>query len=346
MPVTKQTYTLNPTWTAVQHADLIRSVFIDAGLMTNWFDSFASGGIENRILEVVYDPSKTYGRTYYWFMFTGGQMAIALATGWNTTSKVPTGSQYLDFFTNTTNATTNHFIVYSWSTTTTLTIFRYQSQINPTFSWFLIRNGTSSSNFHISHSSVGQKILTWINLDRVFFHHFLICSLGTNNRQGYIRFLQYLFLRRSYHPYGLALRGETYNGYYGVGTDGSYRFYPVNSYYGIGNDNANLGSNIIASNNFSIWTTSGIGLPVAFTNVNPAFPSNSNPVFTGAQYSQYLFDSLPDDFGLSMHYANNNIALQDTLVVSSGVEEWEVLNVSNNGTVTTGATPLFLARVI
>lgn len=349
MPVTKQTYTLNPTWTAVQHADLIRSVFIDAGLMVDWYDSFSSSGIENRILEVVYDPSKTYGKTYYWFKFTGGQMALALATGWNTTSKVPTGTQYLDFYSTATNTTANHRIIYSWSTTTTLTIFRYQSQINPTFSWFLLRNGSSSSNFHIPHSSVGQKIVTWIDLDKVFFHHFLICITRVDSNYSTIEYRQHLMLRRSYHAAATTLRGATFDGYYNVGTNTTnYVLYPVKKYLGAGYVNNSVNGNLpIASSYDDAIDAAPIFLPVGFNAVNPAFTTNSNPVFTGSQYSDYLFDSLPDDFGISMHYANNNMALQDTLVVSSGVEEWELVWFSNNPNGgTEGASPLFLARIV
>jgi hypothetical protein len=349
MAVTKQTYSLSPTWTAAQHADLIRQVFIDAGLMTEWYDSFLSGSMENRILEVQYDPTKTYGRTYYWFIFTGGQMYLALATGWNSVTHVPTGTQYLDFYTTTTNAITNHRLIYSWSTTTTLSMFRYQSNINPSFSWFLIRNGSSSSNFHIPHSSVGQKIVTWIDLDKVFFHHFLICITRISNNYSSIEYRQHLMLRRSYHTGAAVLRGTTYNGYFNVGTDTTnYGLYPVKKYLGVGNVNQAATGNAPQAGNYDDTRYSTpIYLPVGFNSLNPAFTTNSNPVFTGAQYSDYLFDSLPDDFGISLHYANNNMALQDTLVVSSGVEEWELVWFSNNPNGgTEGCSPLFLARIV
>ena len=55
---------------------------------------------------------------------------------------------------------------------------------------------------------------------------------------------------------------------------------------------------------------------------------------------------LPSDFGISFHYETNNFSLEDTLVVNSGVEEWEVLDFANNASAVTGASPLFLARVV
>ncbi len=348
MAVTKQTYALNPTWTAVQHADLFRQIFIDANLMTDWYDSFSSSGIENRILEVQYDPSKTYGRTYYWFKFTGGQMAIALATGWNNVTKVPTGTQYLDFYSTATNTTANHRIFYSWSTTTTLTIVRYQSNINTNFNWFLIRNGSSSSNFQFSHPSVGPKIVSWIDLDKVFFHHFLTCTTRIQSNWSTIEFRQFMMLRRSYHPGANNLRAQTFDGYYDIGTSSqNWHNYSLKKYLGSGFQNS-PGSNSPTSGSYDDAVDAApIFLPVGFTAVNPAFTTNSNPVFTGAQYSDYLFESLPDDFGISMHYANNNMVLQDTLVVSAGVEEWELVSFSNNPNGgTEGASPLFLARIV
>jgi hypothetical protein len=348
MAVTKQTYTLTPTWTAAQHADLVRDAFIGAGLMTNWYDSFLSGTMENRILEVQYDPSKTYGRTYYWFIFTGGSMYLAVATGWNAITHVPTGTQYLDYYTATTNAITGHRIMYTWTTTTNLVITRYTSNTDSTFSWFVIRNGTSStSNFHISSAAVGSKLSTWYDLNKVFFHHFLIASLGTLTYSGYIRFIQYMALRRSYHPWGMTLRGETNDDDYGIGTNfASYTAYSVSNFGGVGNVSIAAPSNMPSSASYAVDESVPTFLPVAFTNVNPAFATNVTPVFTGAQYSSFLFDSLPEDFGLSMHYANNTMAVQDTLVVSTGVEEWEMINVSNNATIGSGASPMFLARIV
>jgi hypothetical protein len=343
MAVTKVAYTLNPTWTTAQHADLVRDAFIDAGLMTAWYDSFLSGTMENRILEVQYDAAKTYGRTYYWFIFTGGQMYMALATGWNAVTHVPTGTQYLDFYATTTNAVTNHRLITSWTTTTNLVITRYTSQTNSSFSWFVIRNGTSSTtNFHISNAAVGSKISTWYDLNKVFFHHYLIANLSTNGTMGIIRFNQYYMLRRSYHPWGLANRDSTtLSGYNGTQTD-----FAVQTYGAVGNFSGSRTTNLVAADSYSVWADSPKYLPVAFSNVNPTYATNVTPVFTGAQYSDFLFESIPEDFGLSMHYANNTMAVQDTLVVSAGVEEWEMINVANNGTITTGASPMFLARTV
>lgn len=344
MAVTKQTYTLSPTWTAAQHADLIRQMFIDAGLMTEWYDSFLSGTMENRILEVQYDASKTYGKTYYWFIFNGGVMYLSLASGWNAGLHIPTGTQYLDYYSTTTNAATNHFTFYSWSATTTLTVTRYQSNVDSNFSWFFLRNGSATSNFHIAHPSVGPKIVSWIDLNKVFFHHLLVASLGTTNTYASVRFKQYMLFRRSYHPGAANLNGLTSAVYYYQGSN--YGNYIVAGYIGGGNASGTTSNIPTAATYDSINEVTPVYLPIGFNSLNPAYTSNSAPVFTGAQYSHYLFNSLPSDFGIAMHYANNTMATQDTLVVSSGTEEWEMINVANNATVTTGASAMFLARTV
>lgn len=344
MAVTEQLYTQAATWTAAQCATLVRSAFIDAGLMTEWYDSFLSGSMENRILEVQYDGAKTYGKTYYWFIFTGSSMYLALATGWNATTHVPTGTQYLDYYSTTTNAITNHYLLATWSASTSLTITRYQSAVDTNFSWFLMRNGSSSLNFHIAHSSVGNKIVPWVDLDKTFFHHFLICSSQISNLSGAIGFRQYLLLRRSY-VFGAKLRGITNVQFYGLGASGgSYTNYPVAAYQGIGNGN-NIVTNFLDGGDYNMYSSPFV-LPVYFNNTNPAYTTDQVPIFTGMLYSNYLQKALPSDFGITFHYANNTMTLQDTFVVSSGSEEWEMIAFSNSGTITTGASPLFLARTV
>lgn len=344
MAVTKVTYTISPTWTAVGIASTMRTAFIDAGLMTDWYDSFTSGSVENRVLEIQYDGAKTYGKTYYWFMFSGAVMYLALATGWNASTHVPTGTQYLDYFSTTTNATTNHRLLQTFIASTSLTITRYQSAVDTNFSWFLMRNGATSFNFHIAHSSVGNKIMPWIDLNKTFFHHFLTAETNTDVFTGAVGFRQHLALRRSYFL-GTALRGITNNAYYGLGTSGvPYASFPVASYQAVGIAN-NSTNNFINSSGYGMYGAP-IWLPIHINSNNSAYTTDQIPVFTGAQYSNYLSKALPSDFGLTFHYANNTMTLQDNLVVSAGTEEWEMIAFSNNGTITSGASPMFLARTI
>ena len=144
MAVTKQTYTLSPTWTASSLADTFRSAFIDAGLMTEWYDAFLSGSVENRILEVVNDATKTYGTVYYWFMFTTTEVRVHTALSWDATAHVPSGTIYQDYYSTTTNSTTNHTALStSLVATTSLTLTRYTSAINTSCTWFFLRQSSS-----------------------------------------------------------------------------------------------------------------------------------------------------------------------------------------------------------
>jgi hypothetical protein len=87
-------------------------------------------------------------------------------------------------------------------------------------------------------------------------------------------------------------------------------------------------------------------LPIGFSSTNPAFTSDYVPICSGVPWSAFASTPLAADFGMYMHYANNNITLLDTFVVSSGVEEWETVTYENNGAVNDGASPVFLARVV
>jgi hypothetical protein len=63
-------------------------------------------------------------------------------------------------------------------------------------------------------------------------------------------------------------------------------------------------------------------------------------------FMPYITDPLPADFGLTFHYATNTFSPGDTFVVSAGTEEWEVLDFAANASAVTGASPLFLARMV
>lgn len=90
--------------------DTLRSAFIDAGVMTEWFDSWelSSGTYYGsfRVLKLVQDAGKAYGTVYVIFQANYGNyyaswrqgLSIAFATGWNATSHTPVGTQFLDYY--------------------------------------------------------------------------------------------------------------------------------------------------------------------------------------------------------------------------------------------------------
>lgn len=332
MAVTKQTYTAAATWTASGLADIFRDAFIDAGLMSAWHDSFLNT-IENRVLEVTYDGAKTYGKTYYWFQFTTTGVFYAQATSWSAASDTPSGTQYLDYFATTTNATTNHVQFLSLSTATTVTLTRYTSG-NHTF--FVLRSGTSYYTFGIDHAAVSLQL--WMDLDRGYHNGLVRAQCGSpagGSIGGAMLFSTAYRLRRAF------LDGHTCLGGTAVGTNYSDEL-PASSYAVAG---------AVSSSSTNTWTpisnggyTTGFLLPFGSATANPAFSVNFNPVFTGLRHLSTVNANLPADFGFAASRTNNTNGIQDMLTVSPGVEAWEVIAFANGGGTTGQASPLFLAR--
>jgi hypothetical protein len=335
MACTKEIYTATATWTASQLAQLFEDAFIDAGLMTAWHDSFLSGTIENRILEVAYDGTKAYGKTYYWFMFATTGVWLHVATGWNAATDQPTGTQYLDFFATTTNATTNHWQMFAAATSNTVELVRYTSGVDANQNWFVIkRSGGVDRTFTIVNGAL--TVQAWLDLDKGFFNGFSdVAPTTISARSGQIAFQRGPTLRRDLLV-GVGLNGAASPGEYSSVNWAFSR--NILAYSAVGRSTNGL------SNNYNTNSASII-LPIALSSANPAYTANSNPVFHSLPFNPYVAESLPSDFGLTFHYASNAFDPGDTLVVSSGTEEWEVLDSVAN-TVDTGATPLFLARMV
>jgi hypothetical protein len=346
MACTKETYTAVNTWTASQLANLFRDAFIDAGLMADWYDSFLSGSVENRILEVTYDGTKTYGKTYYWFMFTTSGVFLHVATGWNASTDVPTGTQYLDFFATTTNSTSNHWTMLSASSSSTIELVRYTSGNDLNQSWFVLKNSGTRRCFTVVNGAKDTQ--PYLDMDKGFFCGFCHTRPSCLLFSGALTFTRGPGLRRDL-IIGSSLKGSSTNSDY----SSSSASIPTLVYGAPGNASSNNNSNIITSfsadGNYTQQQGARAGaiiLPVAFSDTNPAFTSNSNPVFHSMPFMPYITDSLPSDFGLTFHYATNTFSPGDTFVVSAGVEEWEVLDFAANSSAVTGASPLFLARMI
>jgi hypothetical protein len=343
MAVTKQTYTATATWTAAQLADIFRSAFIDAGLMTEWFDSFLSGSIENRILRVQYDASKTYGTTFYWFMFNTDGAYLHVATGWNASTHVPTGTQYLDYFATTTNATANHWrFSGSLSNTTAADLIRYSSGSHH---WFASRQGATRRVFTIQPAS--HTIQPWLNLDRGFYDGFASTFARVDAYGAGLHFLRGPALRRDL-IFGTALNNITSAGQYASSTSDHFSKLTYGAFGNAPNDHTN---NAIAPFRVDGLNRSAFGnsivLPAGFSGTNPAYVSNSTPVFHSMPFTPYSTTTLNSDFGITFHYATNVFGFQDKFVVTAGVEEWETL-VFANATVGNGTVPsvAFLARIV
>lgn len=343
MAVTKQTYTATATWTPASLASIYRSAFIDAGLMTEWHDSFLSGSVENRILRVQYDAAKTYGTTFYWFQFDTSGACVHLATGWNTSTDVPTGTQYLDYISTTTNSTANHWrFSGTLVNTTSADLIRYSSG---THHWFVSRQGTSASTRQVfSIHPASHPVQPWLDLDRGFYQGWVGLYPGIAGYASAMRFTRGPYLRREV-TLGTAYNGATTVSHY----TNPANVVPMLCYVAPGNVSNDYNLNFYG--NMRADSTTGIGngiiLPTGFTGTNPAYATNSNPVFHSMQYTPYSTTTLNSDFGITFHYATNVFGFQDKFIVTAGVEEWETLAFFNstigNGTVASSA---FLARVV
>jgi hypothetical protein len=306
----------------------------DAGLISSstWYDSFLNT-VENRVCEVVYDGSKTYGKTYYWFQFTTAGLFASTAYGWNATTHVPTGTQYLDYFATTTNVTTNHRTLVTLTNTTSVTFTAYKSG---TQNCIVIRNGATTLTLSIIPGGVVMQ--PWVDLNRVG-----IMGMQTSyssNISSQARFIgqtvQGIVPRRT-AIYGVHSIGSTTIGDFvvsGSEPNVGYKILGLNSGSGIGNNG--VGASNVA----------GMVLPVENTTANPAFSSTKYPIVHTNPYALNWTSSFgTSDFGYCGDYTNRTYAIQDTMVVTSGSEEWEVLHF-NNGAATATPTALFLARTI
>lgn len=301
MACTKETYTATATWTASQLADIFRDAFIDAGLMASWFDSFLSGSVENRILKVEYDNTKTYGTTYYWWMFTTSGVFLHVATGWNATTHVPTGTQYLDYGSTSTGSGGNHMTLMSLSNLGTVGIARYTSGISANQSWFVVSSSSSRAVFTIVNGAM--TIQPWIDLNKGFYNGYLSIQLNASGTQGLASWITGPTLRRDIIM-GCGLVGSTTAPDYTSTAREN-----IVGYRAVGHL-SNSGSNYNINHPY-------IFLPVGFSATNPAYTSNSSPIFHSLMWNPYITESLPADFGITFHYATNIFSIGDTFVVSA-----------------------------
>jgi hypothetical protein len=326
MVVTKETYAAPAPWLAENFADLLESALISSGLMTGWFDSFANGLIEHRILRIQYDSTKNFGTCYYWFVFTTTFVGVSVATGWNAITHVPIGTQFNDYANTATNVVTNHFALTTPLTNSTeINVVRYTSGENPAYSAFVIRNGADPHVFIIAPPSV--PIVSWLDLDEVFFHHIIVptCFVGASSfSNATINFRDLFRLRRSYADSISSSFANLVTFRNLVG----YRSSFVNPGFGS-----------------SIETENHINVPYRLARTNLPYTSNYTPVLFGISYSFYVNQPLPSDFAIYFPYTLTAFAFGDDIIVNPGIEEWEVLEFANNTSNDT-ANPLFLARLI
>jgi hypothetical protein len=202
------------------------------------------------------------------------------------------------------------------------------------YSWFVLRNGAAPSPFFIAPASTG--IAPWIDLNKVFFHHFITPTLGVASVSGSgrasVEFTSAYLLRRSFVG-GYALRSLTQISLYT-------RTLTTLGYVVFGNWPNNT-DNFIGYSEFSRF----VFVPYGFNSSNPAYTANNTPVINGYSYSNYTTSNMPADFGIFFNFGATAFAFGDRVVVSAGVEEWEVYGFANN-IGSEAASALIVARVV
>ena len=178
---------------------------------------------------------------------------------------------------------------------------------------------------------------SWVDLDRVVFSGYLEPLAQVQSASASIQWNEAISLRRAHN--GAHLIGYTSEDYY---SNSSWYNNSGISYAGAGRLSSSPFGNFQSYSNNSIR----IKLPTWSAAANPAYSADSSPVFHSLPYSAYIGSTLPADFGVAFHYPENTMSRGDKLIVSAGVEEWEIMDRANNATVATGASPLFLARVV
>lgn len=291
---TPATVTLNPGYTASDFANGIRTSLIAAGLMTEWHSTDTVSGIETRVLKVDYDTSKKYGSTFYWFMFSGADMYYNIATGWDTDTKVPTGTVWLDYISTLKSTTVNHMRFAVQNSSQTLTITRMTSGVRANFSLFFIKNGTTEWNFALDPTAPRADM---VDLDKVCYSSLMFARTRTSANTGVVNFQLYPVILRRHHL-GSGHRAQTTASNYGIsaagaspweiGTGANQR-YPGFIYAWPGN-----ASNEAGNHNFSAPPT--VVMPVGHNLNNPEYATNYRPRFWSVRFNAYTDATLPSDF--------------------------------------------------
>lgn len=345
MAVTKQTYTLTSGWTAAGVRNMFRGAFIDAGLMTDWHDSFTTtsgGGAAIGVMEIAYNAARVYGRTYYCFNFRDNESpGVTIANSWG--ASVPLGAQFVDYhiavgsITGSDNSQMTRLRLYPTdgiSPESSLFLDRYTSTDDARQSWFVIRQGTLLSQpFSFLHKDT--SLHPWLDLDKGMISGFSTVQAAVFNRQGFISFQLQECVRRCLLIGSIARSNSaTASGIFHA------IFFRTHSYTGVG-------SSTQAGENFSSDIRGGaFPLPIGKASINPAFLADYVPICTNLPWSPFTPTRLAEDFAVYMHYSDNTTVYGDRFIAQAGINEWEAIAFSNNGVVIDGASPTFLARVV
>jgi hypothetical protein len=317
--------------------------------MTEWYDSFASNSSRLcRVLRIEHDSTKAFGTCFYYFTISDAGIGVALAAnGWS--GNVPTGAQYLDWHTlpaqsDPSAGSTN---IFNYSASSNLVLNRFTSQLDSKQSWFVFSQTVSGSTTRSRPFSFLHKdtaLHSWLDLDKGCVSGFTTVSAHSNSYTGRINFSIEENLRRCL-SIGSASRGTGSPGFHGAGIN-------TNCYYGVGAAPDFDGFYNIPSEGRGSGA-SGTPLPIGrnVTAANPAYSTDYTPICSNLPWNLWTPTRLANDFGVYVQYNTaapdvNPISLGTKIIVQTTVNEWETLQFANSSVLITGATPIFLARVI
>lgn len=339
MAVTKSIHAVIAPWGAAQVADAFKDAFIAAGLMTDWYDSFVSGGYEHRILEVIYDGTKTYGKCYYWFILDNVGARVKTVTGWDTVNHIPkgptsVGAQRYDWpedvsAASSVNNTTAWTSLLTLSSSINCSVTRYTSS---GVSFFILRSATNWVTFTVDPPATTFR--PWYSDALIGGYHAGIWGVSaTNPDPRSTGFFTYSRTSRAlFGGAGIDVGAISPNTSFSMSAWG---FQDMVTYTG----NRKYGQFDACANNIPHWLGA---------TMNSGVLSDFVPVFNGIRPSVIYANDLASDFGVGgiRGAIANSVAIQDTMVVTAGVEEYEVLSFRNPGNTDGSVNPLFLARTV
>jgi hypothetical protein len=298
-------------------------------------------------LRIEHDSTKTFGTCFYYFTISDAGIGVALATnGWS--GNVPTGAQYLDWHS---SPASSHWLfnstnIFNYSASSNLVLNRFTSQLDSKQSWFVFSqtvSGTTTRSKPFSFLHKDTALHSWLDLSKGCISGFTAVSANSNNYVGRINFSIEENLRRCL-SIGSALRGTNTPGFHGAGIN-------TNCYYGVGAISDDQFYSNIPSEGRGGSGASGTPLPVGRNAVNPAYSTDYTPICSNLPWNLWTPTRLANDFGVYVQYNTaapdvNPISLGTKIIVQTTVNEWETLQFANSTVLITGATPIFLARVI
>lgn len=343
MAAQRETFVVGSPWTTESMLTKFQEAFVFAGF-GSFASTFVSGSFRNAILPVVYDNTKALGTAYHWLMFGGQEIFYSTATGWNTNSNAPIGAQYRDFISAQTDTSANHYRMALLNSNADTSITVWRSGVNTNFSWFLVRCGTISFNFHIPKTPPNPF---FVNQDVHYYHPILFARADREGKGGSIKIGRLPIRLRSSRCAGESLRGTTGTALYGASNTATLPWSLASrDKMEIYNFTGNFANSSNSDQNSS-FQDQGMIVPVDFVNTNTYVSGDYTPIFTGARLLDFADHYMPSDFGLAGYYGPPNA--DQLSQYRNGTQRWDIIEVPSsaaNPVDDDQVTPLFMARTV